>query len=75
MIMDNTIVLDKTVDAAQTAVDDSVKFHVNNLELYYKDFHASKKRQHGYTAKEDHCIYRTVRMWKIYIFKDVESYE
>ena len=40
--MDNTIVLDKTVDAAQTAVDDSVKFHVNNLELYYKDFHALK---------------------------------
>ncbi len=41
--MDNTIVLDKTVDAAQTAVDDSVKFHVNNLELYYKDFHALKR--------------------------------
>lgn len=40
--MDNTIVLDKTVDAAQTAVDGSVKFHVNNLELYYKDFHALK---------------------------------
>ena len=40
--MDNTIVLDKTVDAVQTAVDDSVKFHVNNLELYYKDFHALK---------------------------------
>lgn len=40
--MDNTIVLDKTVDAAQTAVDDSVKFRVNNLELYYKDFHALK---------------------------------
>ena len=40
--MDNTIVLDKTVDVAQTAVDDSVKFHVNNLELYYKDFHALK---------------------------------
>lgn len=40
--MDNTIVLDKTVDAAQTVVDDSVKFHVNNLELYYKDFHALK---------------------------------
>lgn len=40
--MDNTIVFDKTVDAVQTAVDDSVKFHVNNLELYYKDFHALK---------------------------------
>ena len=49
--MDNTIVLDKTVDAAQTAVDDSVKFHVNNLELYYKDYR--KRRSQHLSDRQD----------------------
>ena len=51
MNMDNTIVLDKTVDAAQTAVDDSVKFHVNNLELYYKDYR--KRRSQHLSDRQD----------------------
>ena len=64
MIMDNTIVLDKTVDAAQTAVDDSVKFHVNNLELYYKDFHA---------LKASAWIYRKRRSLHLSDRQDVEN--
>ena len=51
------------------------KFDISHLNLHYGDFHALKDVNMKIEANKIHCIYRTFRMWKIYISEDTEPYE
>ena len=44
-------------------MENKVKISTQNLNLYYGENHALKN------------IYRTIRMWKIYVFKNIKPYE
>ena len=49
-------------------MSEQAKFSVKGLDLYYGDFHALKD------VNLD-CIYRTIRLWKVYIFKNIKQNE
>ena len=56
------------------SLQDKMKFHINNLNLYYGDFHALKGINMAIPEK-DYCIYWTQRLWQINIFKVIKQNE
>ena len=56
-------------------MENKVKISTQNLNLYYGENHALKNINLDLYENKDHCIYRTIRMWKIYVFKNIKPYE
>ena len=54
-------------------MSEQAKFSVKGLDLYYGDFHALKDV--NLDINGDNCIYRTIRLWKVYIFKNIKQNE
>lgn len=53
----------------------SEKFKISNLDLYYGDFHALKDINMSIHANEITAFIRTIRLWKIHLFKKSEQNE
>ena len=53
----------------------SEKFKISNLDLYYGDFSCVERYQYEYPCQRDHSFHRTIRLWKIDLFKKSEQNE
>lgn len=49
------------------------KFNISNLNLYYGDFHALKDVDLSINEKEITAFIRSVRLWKIHLFKSLTA--